>query len=96
MKSNAFLPAFLGGLLGGGFVSATISSPQTQTIYWIKEPQYRWNIVLWDTVALSGILALLGIFTKKRGWYIGAVVAFFIGIFITYYLKQKYSNISEV
>ena len=90
--SSSFLSAFLGGLLGGGLVSAVISSPQTQTIYWIKEPEYRWNIILWDSVAFAAVMLVIGIALGKKKFFLIAGIGFAIGILISWYLKKKYSQ----
>lgn len=94
--TGAFVSAFLGGLLGGGLVSSVISSPQTQTIYWIKEPKYRWNIVLWDSVAFGAIFLVLSFVTKKRIFSVIGLSGLLIGIILSFYLYKKYEGEPEI
>jgi len=85
-----FTAGILGGAIGG-LVSATVSSPQSQFYWWQKEPAYRWNIILWDTVALVMVLVILALITKhKKEFLIAAIIAGMIGTLSTYYFKKKY------
>jgi len=85
-----FTAGILGGAIGG-LVSATVSSPQSQFYWWAKEPAYRWNIILWDTVALVMVLVILALITKhKREFLIAALICGIIGALFTVYLKKAY------
>jgi len=59
--------------------------------WWAKEPAYRWNIILWDTVALVMVLIILALITRhKKEFLITAFICGIIGALSTVYLKKAY------
>lgn len=79
--------AILGGAIGG-LISSLISSPQSQFYWWKKEPSNRWNIVLWDTIAISLTSYILGRFTKKDWLKYAGAGTLALGSLATYRLRK--------
>jgi len=87
-KKNLFKAGILGGATGG-LVSALVSSPQSQIYWWQKEPGYRWNLVLWDTVAGMSVCGIMYWFTGSKKWLYLAGGIGVTGGALTVALKQN-------
>lgn len=86
IKKQVSKYALLGGAIGG-IVSSLVSSPQSQYYWWNKEPSNRWNIVLWDSIALAVIFYFIGMIKQKNLYKYIAGGLLFGGIALSKALK---------